>query len=172
MQKLLLILTAWLCAGSLFGQSLKKYPIGNTGCSAYFFCDPGTFDVKKSPDLSDVYTGECKTDETFYGIICVKLSEPINDMQDAEDVLGHYMDFLKGQLNIVSAMGYGKGHRLKDREDTRGMIDYWKDKDDNNWKVKGWTNGSFIAVMYVYNATEVPESKANVFLNSLLFKGM
>jgi hypothetical protein len=172
MHKLTILFILLISSGSLTAQALKKYPISTSGCAAYFFCDPGTFTLEKSPDSSEVYTGECKVDGNAYGVICVKFSKPIKNLQDAEDVLIKYLDYLKGTLNIVSAVGYGKGHRLKDREDTRGVIDYWKDKDGINWKINGWTNGNFIGVMYVYTNGEVPETKANIFLNSLLFKSM
>jgi hypothetical protein len=162
-----------LAANSLWGQSLKKYTISSSGCSAYFFCDPtGTFDIAKTPDSSDVFTCECKNDDISYGTICVRLKDNISDLQAAEGVLVSYLDYLKGSLNIVSAAGYGKGHKLKNRDDTRGMIDYWKDKDGLNWKVKGWTNGKYVCVMYVYTKNEVPETKANVFLDGLLLPGM
>ncbi len=172
MQRLIIILLGVLSAGSLYGQSLKKYPVSNSGCSAYFFCNPGTFQLEKSPDSSDVYTGECKNDDVSYGVICVKIKDKITDMTASETVLESYLDYLKTSMNVVSAAGYGKGHKLKNREDTRGMIDYWKDKDGENWKIKGWTDGKYIVVMYVYSKKEVPETKANVFLDGLVLPGM
>ena len=171
MQRLIIIVTVFLYSQSLFAQSLKKYPISQTGCFVYFLCDPGTFALDKSPDSSDVYTAECSSEDMSYGIICVKLKDKITDPKTSEDVLVSYLDYLKNSLSITSAAGYGKGHKLKDKEDTRGVIDYWKDK-DNNWKVAGWTNGKFICVLYVYTKKDIPEIKADVFLNSLLFPGM
>ncbi len=161
-----------LFAGNVYSQSLKKYPVSNSGCSAYFFCDPGTFQLEKSPDSSDVYTGECSKDSVSFGIICVKVKDKITDLQTSEDVLIQYLDYLKGSLKITSAAGYGKGHKLKNRDDIRGVIDYWVDGDAVNWKVKGWTNGKYIAVMYVYTKGNVPETKANIFLDGLMFPGM
>jgi hypothetical protein len=172
MKKLLFLLLLQNCFSASFSQSLKKYPIGSSGCSAYFFCDPGTFEMSYSDDSSKVYTGECVNDGTSYGIICVKLSVPAADLTAAEDVLVNYLDYLKTSFKIVSAAGYGKGHRLKDREDTRGMIDYWVDEEKNNWKIKGWTDGKFIAVFYAYTKKELPETKVNVFLDSYRLPGM
>jgi hypothetical protein len=172
MQRLIILFIAILAAGTSYGQSLKKYPISNSGCSAYFFCDPGTISLEKSPDSSDVYTGECSNDEVFYGIIVVKLKDKITDMQASEDVLIAYLDYLKTSLKITSAAGYGKGHKLKNREDTRGVIDYWKDNDSENWKVKGWTNGKYIVVLYAYTKKDLPEQKVNVFLDGLVLPGM
>jgi hypothetical protein len=172
MKKLLLLLLLQNCLIVSFSQSLKKYPIGTSGCSAYFYCDPGTFEMSYSDDSSKVYTAECNNDGTGYGVICVKLSVPASDLTAAEDVLVNYLDYLKTSFKIVSAAGYGKGHRLKDREDTRGIIDYWVDEEKENWKIKGWTDGKFIAVLYAYTKKELPETKVNVFLDSYRLPGM
>ena len=156
----------------LHAQGLKKYAIDNSGCSAYFFCDPDTFDIEKSQDSSVVYTGECSNDSIEYGEICVKLKQKPDGLQASEDLLISYLDYLKTTLNITGAAGYGKGHRLKNRENTRGVIDYWADKDKNNWKIKGWTDGNYIAVMYAYSKKELPETKINIFLDGLVLPGM
>ncbi len=167
----LILLAAIAISTGAYAQSLKKYPISKSGCSAYMFCDPGTFALDKSQDSSDVYTAECTNGNVSYGIICVKLKEIITDLQDSEDMLINYLDYLKTSLNITEAAGYGKGHRLKNREDTRGVIDYWKDK-DSNWKIKGWTDGKYIACLYAYTRGELPETKVNVFLEGFVLPGM
>jgi len=103
--------------------------------------------------------------DVTYGIICVKLLNTVADLQMAEDLLIAYMDFLKQSFEITSTAGYGKGHRLNNNESTRGIIDYWKDKENNNWKVKGWTDGKHIGVLYAYTNKALPEQKVNVFLD-------
>src|ERR1044072_1081766 len=150
MKKLLAVFMCLLFALTAQAQSLKKYPIGKSGCSAYFFCDPGKVQATKSDDSSDVYTAECQADGQMYGLICVKLKEKITDLQVAEDLTISYLDYLKSQFKRTKAAGYGKGHRLKNSEATRGIIDYWEDEEKDNWKIKAWTNGACIAVMYVY----------------------
>jgi hypothetical protein len=57
---------------------------------------------------------------------------------------------------------------LKNKEATRGVIDYWEDKDGVSYKIKGWTDGKYIAVMYAYAKTELPDTKVNVFLDGLV----
>ena len=155
-----------------FCQSLKKYEIGNSGCSAYFFCDPGTFAQSYSDDSSRVYTAECNAEGTAYGLIFVKLATPVSEITAAEDLLVAYMDYLKKAFKITSAVGYGKGHRLKEKESIHGIIDYWMDENKNNWKVKGWTDGRFIAVLYADLLKDVPENKVDVFLDGILLEGM
>ena len=150
-------------------QSFKKIPISESGCSMYSYCSIPRFDESKSPDSSRIFMGECSQDELFYGVICVKLQEPIPELPVAEEVLQTYLDYLQTSFRIQSAAGYGKGHRLKGSESTRGIIDYWKDEQQRNWKIKGWTNGYYLAVMYVYGKKDIPESKANLFLDGFRF---
>ncbi len=168
MRNLIILLCFFLISDYSFGQSLKKYTIGASGCSAYFFCNPGNFELNKSPDSSDVFTGECTNENVVFGVICVKLKDKVSDLANSESMLISYLDYLKGTLNITKSAGYGKGHKLKGREDTRGVIDYWEDKDKANWKVKGWTDGKFIAIMYCYSTKELPETKINIFLDGLV----
>lgn len=151
-----------------FSQSFKKYEIGSSGCMAYFFCDPGKFQTSFSEDSSAVYTGSCTAADTEYGIICVKLKETVNDAANAEALLISYLDYLKTAFKIKSAVGYGKGHQLRKRPDCHGIIDYWEDESGNNLKVKGWTEGRHIVVLYVLSSKPLAETKVNLFLDGLV----
>ena len=152
-------------------QALKNYPISNTGCSIYNYCDT-KFKLDYSEDSSKVYTGECSVGGVTYGVICIKLLNAVSNVDEAEDLMLSYLDHLKGSLQIVKVAGWGKGHRLKGREDTRGVIDYWQDNSGDQWKIKSWTDGSFIGFMYAYSAKELPEQKVNVFLDGFRLPGM
>ena len=147
------------------GHGLKKYAISNSGCSIYSYCE-AEYDIKKSEDSSLVFTGECSVAGITYGVICVKLENPLTDLTMAEDLLIAYLDYLKSNFDIKKAAGYGKGHRLNNNENTRGIIDYWEDKELNKWKIKAWTDGRFIGVMFAYDKQELPETNVNVFLDS------
>ena len=171
MRKSLLFLISLFCTAIGLGQSIKKYPIGESGCAAYFFCDPGTFNLSYSEDSSKIYTGECLSGETYYGLICVQLNQSILNIPEAEDVMQHYLDYLKTSFKVTAASGYGKGHRLKGKENIHGIIDYWKDESGDSLKVKGWTDGNFIIVLYAKSGKELVETKANVFLDGIIFKG-
>ncbi len=172
MRKILVLSVVMLCCLEGYAQKLKKYPVGASGCSAYFMCDPGQFNIDRSPDSSAIYTAECKDGDITYGIICVQLKQEAATLDEAEEMLIAYLDYLKPNLNIVNATGYGKGHKLRNKENTKGVIDFWKDKSGDEWKVKAWTNKQYIAVLYVAGKKEVPVSKANVYLDGFLFPGM
>jgi len=115
--------------------------------------------VDYSQDSSKVYTAECVKDEVHYGIICVKLLTPAVDLSSAEELVVSYLDYLKVDFEIASSAGYGKGHRLNSNENTRGITDYWTDKENVNWKVKAWTDSKFIVVLYANSKKECLKQK-------------
>jgi len=164
MKRTLVFLFAVLFSGFAFAQTLKKYPVSNSGCSVYMFCAP-TFELSKSQDSSSVYTAECVAGDISYGVICVKLLNPLTDLDMAEGLLIAYADHLKTSFDIQHAMGYGKGHRLNNNEKTRGILDYWQDNAQQNWKIKAWTDGKYIGFLYAYSKKELPEQKVNLFLD-------
>jgi hypothetical protein len=168
--RILFIFITLITGQVLFAQTLKKYPVGNTGCSVYYTCDPQGFEKTYSDDSSVVYTSECLADSLHYGIICVQLKEKLPPGDGAENLLISYLDYLKSSFDIVKSAGYGKGATLSSNAQARGVIDYWEDKDGDQWKIKGWTDGSFIAVLYVYAKGSLSETeKINVFLNGFRF---
>jgi hypothetical protein len=151
-------------------QSLKKYPVSNTGCSVYMFCDPKRFiaDIDDA-DSSNVYTSECFNGDVKYGVMCIQLRKPIN-LNNAESELIERLDFMKADFSVTDSAGYGRGLQLSNNPNTRGVLDYWKDSESNHWKIKAWTDGKFIAILYAVGKTELPEQKVNVFLEGIRFK--
>ena len=83
-----------------------------------------------------------------------------------------YLEYLKGNFDITSAAGYGRGHTLNNDPNTRGILDYWKDREKAEWKVKAWTNGSYIGVLYAKSKKELPVNKVDIYLNGFRFPGM
>jgi hypothetical protein len=51
------------------------------------------------------------------------------------------------------------------------VVDYWQDADRRDWKVKGWTDGASLAVLYIKNIGSVPVLQEEKFLNGRLFQG-
>ena len=169
--KQLLVLILTLVSLSPFAQTLKKYPIGNSGCFLYNYCI-SQYKVDYSTDSSKVYTGECTVNGVTYGVICIKLKNTVEELDNAEKMMIDYIEHLKESFKIIRAVGYGKGHSLNKRTDTRGVLDYWTDSAGDQWKIKSWTDGKFIGFMYAYSKSELPESKVNVFLDSFRLPGM
>jgi hypothetical protein len=171
MKKYSLLLAFSFCFLFSRAQSFKKVAISNSGCSLYTFCEL-KIDVDYSEDSSQVYVGECAKDGVDYGVICVKLIHPMDDLDAAEESMISYLDYLKTSFKILKAAGYGRGHRLGKEENTRGVIDYWEDADKNNWKIKGWADGKYIGILYAYSPKELNETKVNFFLDGFRFPWM
>lgn len=160
------------CISLVNAQGMKKYDIDGSGCKAYFFCDPGAAMKSYSEDSSEIYTMECNADNLHYGLICVKYSAAALPIAEPETLMIQYVDYLKQQFNITESAGYGKGHTMSSNVKATGMIDYWKDSEGGEWKIKSWTDGQFIGFMYVYGDAELPgdkTTKIDVFLNGFRF---
>ena len=168
---LLLLFCTSLIAG-IAQQTPATVAISNTGCTVQVFCFPGRFDAYELEDGSTVFADDCEKEGVTYGIYCVKLKKPIADLAAAEDTIITYLDFLKLDYGIVKAKGYDKGHRLNKNATTAGIKDSWEDADNNKWKLKAWTNGNFICVLFVFSAKELPDKKTEIFLEGLRFPGM
>lgn len=167
------ILCCLLLLGSftVYSQPLKKYAIGTTGCAVYSYCEP-KFGITYSGDSAKVYTSECGLDDIYYMVICIQLKQTLTPVSKAEAAVITYVNHLKTQFKVISSTGFSPGHKLKDMENTRGIIEYWKDNEQFNWKIKGWTDGRFITVLLTYSKKELAETTVNPFLDGLLFKGM
>ncbi|MEP7238865.1 MAG: hypothetical protein ABI685_13395, partial [Ferruginibacter sp.] len=135
------------------------------------YCEP-VFGITYSGDSAKVYTSECGSNGIYYMVICMELKRAITPVSKAETALINYVNLLKTQFKVVSSMGYKTGDMLKGKENTRGIMDYWKDDEQFNWKIKGWTDGRFIAVLLTYSKKDLPETTVNPFLDGLSLKGM
>ncbi|MBK6383944.1 MAG: hypothetical protein IPP02_00115 [Chitinophagaceae bacterium] len=172
MRQLLLLLFSATSLINLSAQDAAKVAISNTGCTVQVFCFPGRFDSYDLEDGSTVFADDCEKEGVNYGIYCVKLKNAIADLDAAEDTVITYLDFLKLDYGIVKSKGYDKGHKLNKNDATRGVYDTWEDVDKNKWKLKAWTNGNFICILYMFSGKELPDKKTEIFLEGLRFPGM
>lgn len=156
---------------SFFMNAQKKYDISNSGCSITMYCQP-SFQSDVDQDANPFYSARCAKDDFSYGILCIKLITEIPNLRAAEDAMVGYIEYLKADYEITTVKGYKRGLKLKERDDTRGVMDYWTDNKGNNWKMKGFTNGKYIAILYVFSRKELLEEKADSYLDSFTFPGM
>ncbi len=175
------LLTFSLLLASLPSLTAQKVPrfiktdVSNSGCKVYL---PGTadpVDIAYAPDSSVVYTIETIDSTTgayfHFGSIIVNLNG-IDLEEQEEEMLENYMDYLKGAFNINESAGYGLGHTLDTHTSAKGIIDYWKDEDGDEWIVKGWAAESTLFVMFVYGPSVYPNSNiVDVFFKGARFKG-
>lgn len=171
MKTLFLLLCFAFFSWGASAQGLKKYAIANSGCSLYSYCE-SKYKTEFSADSSTLFRGECVNGGVTYGVICVKLLNPVENLVMAEDLMISYVDYLKQSFDIKQAAGYGKGYVLNGYNETRGILDYWKDAAGDQWKITAWTDGRFIGFMYAYSKNTLPEEKVNAFLEGFRLPGM
>ena len=126
--------------------------IGDTNCSVNFSPD-AVFDFTESEEGDQLYFAEYKVHSTL-------------PLEEAQEVMGTYLNRLRKPFNALYNTGVDLCQTW-DKDDTSiKMVDYWQDEDNLDWKVKGYTDGEFIAVLYVKNINEITVEKQDEFLDS------
>jgi hypothetical protein len=174
---LLFLMFALLFANvSVHGQtnaSLKKYPIGSSGCSALFPVAPGPADEGYYPEKNTLYTSFAEWEyEGKPWVFCVKVLE-VKDPQepaDESDMLRDFLDYFKSTLDIMESGGYKKANLLSAKGSQPSLTDYWTDHGGNTYAVAGWANHNLLAVLYIYGEGKFPvQSLQKSFLNGIKF---
>ena len=148
----------------------KKFPILETGAQAYFPSEP-TWEVSISTDSSKIYVAEVIHDNHNYGVIFVDLKESLGEDSTAwEDMITNYLGFLNTEVfkfNEVTPVAFG--HVLESYPIAVGGIEYGKDDNLSEFKVKAWADSRHIAVMYVGNVRDMNLNFQELFLNGFRF---
>ena len=127
----------------------------------------GSFESSLSENGDITYFAESNDKGVTYGVICIQLADTNHPMAEAEILLTKFMN----SLHIPFKIEHNSGAQFS--AETTGqtsITDYWQDKNKADWKVKGFTNGEVIAVLYVKNISDTAVSKIDAFLDGFRFK--
>jgi hypothetical protein len=149
-------------------KKLKNYKIGDTGCTALLFPGNHGFDRTTTTTGDLMYFHESRKDDATYGIICIQLLEKYGK-EEASHMLSSYIGKLKEPFSILHQTGI-QDDMDWNTDDSITFVDYWQDQDQKDWKVKGYTNGEVMAILYVQNISHVAASQLDHFLDSFHFK--
>jgi hypothetical protein len=150
------LLVAFFLPLHSFSQSWSREYIGDSECSALFPYNP-EWELSYAEDSSMVWVGEVSDGDIFYGVICVEFAEGFGYDASKEELISvaeSYLDYLRGEFNIVSHTGYETGFNLESEEEATGIADYWEDNEGDPWAVKTWIDPYNMAVMYIYSNPE------------------
>lgn len=150
-------------------RRFKNYFIGDTGCSALLFTG-NDFQQTRTITGDQLYFNECSEKDVDFGIICIRLQEEYT-LDEASSMLKNYMDKLKDPFFVLHETGVQADTDWNSIY-TRTLVDYWQDTENKDWKVKGYTNGHFLAVLYVKNISQVEVRKQDLFLDSFHFRSL
>lgn len=166
MEDLIFLLTASLALYKTPKKS-ETVLIADSGCSVELTSQKLSFETTETEEGDRLHYAEHWDRNVTYGILCAQLAEEIG-LDEAKEVMINYINRLRGPFYAVHHIG-AEVCDPKDETAVVSLIDYWQDCDGLDWKVKGYTNGSIIAVLYVKNINELVVEKQDHFLDSFSF---
>ena len=143
----------------------RRYLIGHSGCTSLLLSGNNQLHIEHTTERDVIYFNESTVDGIMYGLICIQMKQ-LYTMSQAENILVQYINRVRKPLQIAY-------NSMMEVENLNGQItitDYWQDNDGVDWKIKGYTNGKTVAVLYVKNITDVPVKEHDTFLNGLKFR--
>ena len=169
MKNLLLLLLVNFCVMT-FAQTprFKKYNVGETPVQIYLPTEP-KWDKSLSEDGSEVYFYDDLFGKINYTAIIVKLSSDI-EVGKNDALLESYMTYLEDSVfSLDQKAGYGKGHTLDNQPTVKGLLQIGKSKEGKEYKILGWTDGKYIAVLATSSLEEMNYSIHELFLKGIRF---
>jgi hypothetical protein len=146
----------------------RKVPVSSCGRTAQLPSTPLTrtfCDDTGNP----VYVGQAGEGPCLYGFATVELQTVIHDRSRAEQALFLFMEDMHDSFSIAHTTGLEHGYHHRHSSEVWGMTDYWQDSDGVDWKVKGWTDGRVMTVLYVKNIGAGVLAQTEAFLDSFQF---
>ncbi len=145
------------------GPRFKRYLIC-PGCSTFLNSSARNLQVRHTKDGDKLFFNEYAEDGVTYGTICVQMREEYS-LEEAERILVHYLNRVRKPMHI--ACNFSMDVKTEDQQLT--ITDYWQDLAGIDWKVKGYTNGKMVGVLYVKNITDTTVNNHDAFLNGFRF---
>ena len=168
MENLFIFLATSFALRRLSGpRKIRNCFIGNTGCSALVFAGDNDFNYTVTRTGDDLFFHEYREKKVSFGIICIRLNKEYN-LQSAEELLKIYINKLRKPFHIKHNTGLIKDDDWN-QVSSSTLTDYWQDQKRMDWKVKGYTNGNYMAVLYVKNIGHTDVNKQDLFLDSFHF---
>jgi hypothetical protein len=166
MENLLLFLATSFVIRFSSSKKIKLRFIGNTGCSALLSSN-NKLESTSTQSGDQLYFHEFIDKGVTYGMICVHMNQQYT-LAEAEEMLRSYADKLRDPLYILHNTGI---HEDADwnSETSKTLVDYWQDRSKKDWKIKGYTNGKTLAILYVKNIGNAEVRKQDYFLDSFRF---
>ena len=129
MENLILLVAASLGLQSPNSQ-LRRYQIGNSGCSALLFSGAMRLHIQYTRDGDRIYFNDHQINGVNYGLILVQMNE-VFTLRDAEKILIHYVNRLRKLFFIE----YNISMEIEKQGAALELTDYWQDSEGRDWKI-------------------------------------
>jgi len=138
--------------------------IVSPGCSALLNSGNKTLHLRHTKDGDKLIFNSYSADGVRYGLICVQLRQSCG-MDKAEKILVNFINRVRKPLHIR----YNTAMDVEDNGSFISITDYWQDEAGLDWKIKGYTNGKTLALLYVRNINDTAVKSHDAFLNGFRF---
>ena len=142
----------------------KRYLIGQSGCTSLLISGGNQLHIKHTKEGDVIYFNDSTIGCVTYGMICVRMKQ-VYTPREAETILVQYMNRVRKPLGIA----YNISMEVEKATGQITITDYWQDEAGADWKIKGYSNGKTVAVLYVKNITEAAVKEHDAFLNGFRF---
>ncbi|MDB5205185.1 MAG: hypothetical protein JWR72_260 [Flavisolibacter sp.] len=142
----------------------KRYLIGQSGGTSLLVSGSDQLHIKYTKEGDVIYFSDSAIGNVAYGLICIQMKQ-LYTLWKAETILVQYINRVRKPLGIA----YNISMEIKKTAGQITITDYWQDNNGTDWKIKGYTNGKTVAVLYVKNITEAAVKEHDAFLNGFKF---
>lgn len=137
------------------------------GCSSYLNTSARRLHIRRTKDGDTIYFNEYTSRGVTYGMVCVQMSSRHTERQ-SEKILVNYMNRARKPMHIAANSYMEIVHEMQHLT----ITDYWQDKNGIDWKVKGYTNGKIVALLYVKNISDTSVSHHDAYLDGFRFSSI
>ena len=134
------------------------------GCSTLLHSGAKTLHIRHTKDGDKLFFNEYAGDGVTYGLICVQMPQA-HPMDEAENILVQYINRVRKPLYIAHNL-FMETERMAN---LTTITDYWQDSAGFDWKIKGYTNGKVVALLYVKNIADTTVRNHDAYLDGFRF---
>ncbi len=142
----------------------KRYLIGQTRCSSLLLTGNKQLFITYTKDGDKIYFNDQEENGVSYGLICVQMKQ-VYTLNESEKILHYYINRARKPLGIAHSVSMETAYAA----DQIIITDYWQDESGVDWKIKGYTNGHVVTVLYVKNIAGARVKEHDAFLNGFRF---
>jgi hypothetical protein len=150
-------------ARHLLPTKFRRYFLGS-GCSALLLSHPPKLHYKTTRDGERISFYEQPAGQVIYGLIMIPMKD-LFTLHQAEMILVQYINRLRKPF----AIAYNITMHVEKGDGILTLTDYWQDEQGTDWKIKGYTNGKTISLLYVKNIGHSAVAEHDEFLNGFQF---
>lgn len=169
MQNLLMMLAASLNKiGNIPPLGNKTFPIGNSGYTINCVTRRDHLPISQAVQSKSFFAGEWDEGPLTYGLVLLQYPTAVTAPGDAALLLSTFTLRLQrafGIAHTVYAEEWQGNH-----ESEHGFVDYWQDREGQDWKARGCCNGQTLALLFVKNIGAGCTLAQDYFLESFSFQ--